>query len=360
MAESLYHKKHTDIKFRGSHVGGNNNASREVFEDNLELIEDEKERRTKTFDINTEPQNNKIYRINDYPTVVENNNITNPIIIPKKYDPLFEYYSKTNKNGINVRVIENYNYINIDSTLQNNPSNVTYYQLPSNSLTASNNSSTIKVKIDDLTSKFNIGEKITLQGLSPITKNLQNVNFIFENGSNIVTIDLDLDFQYITNFYNVLIKFEKIENGTESSFKNIPLSALNQIQNILLINNNISFKLPLTFHTNDISILVSSCSISFYNISNVPINLINAYKPFGRVNLIENQIISKIGKDYIEFNLPILFSLKHSENINFGGSNLMIGQLGNISPESDYVFDFNLNHQYNNIAYIEMISSEIK
>ena len=57
-----------------------------------------------------------IYRINNYPTYVDDINYSNPLIYPKDYDKYFEYLEKKNINPINTQIVKKKEYINIDSS----------------------------------------------------------------------------------------------------------------------------------------------------------------------------------------------------------------------------------------------------
>ena len=170
-----------------------------------------------------------------------------------------------------------------------------------------------------------------------------------------VKLNIIPNFTSKSKFYDILVKFEKIKN-TNNYFENIPLSVLNQIQTININNNNeIYFEMPITFHSNNIFTLVSDCTITFYNIANVPINLCNAYYPIGELNLIEYQTIYNIEKNYIEIQIPITFNITEPE-LNFGGDNIQIGLIGNKNNISNYTFYYNLNKEYVNIASIKIIN----
>ena len=191
--------------------------------------------------------------------------------------------------------------------------NNTYINLQSNALSIYNNSNILEIRVESKNiDKFYIGGKITIQGLVTVNKNLSNINFNFTNGSNVVIVNIDYDFTEVSNFYNVLIGFSNIINNNFDYFENIPLNALNQIQNMYLINNNtqIAFNLPIVFYSDNLFNLISSCKINIYNIGNIPINILNASDPYGKLNLISYQTISNISEDSIFIQLPIKLNLK--------------------------------------------------
>ena len=199
-----------------------------------------------------------------------------------------------------------------------------------------------------------------MQGLPPLTKNLSNINFNFTNGSSVVIVNLVYDFTQVSRFYDILITFDKITYGNLDYFENIPLNALNQTHKIFLINNNtqLAFNLPITFYSNNLTNLISSCKITLYSVGNIPIFIINASNPYSKLNLVSYQIISQITKNSIIIQLPIQLYSK-SSYIEFGGNNIQIGKLTDLSNNSDFEFICNFNNRYTNIASIRMISSEL-
>jgi hypothetical protein len=348
-----------DIKFLNSHIGGENNDDKKIFKNqeklNEEILNDDTTFKNKI--------KNKNDCFNNAPTVINSvSNLTNQLVIPEEYDSYIEYLEKKNLNNINSRVITNFNYINIDSSQDTANVNNNYINLQNNPLIISNNSNNLEIKIDNKNiNNFSIGDKITIQGVVPTVKKNTNINFNFKNGSNIVTVNIDYDFSEVSRFFNILINFSEITNNGLDYFENMPINALNQTHNMYLVNNNtqIAFYLPIIFYSNNLSNLISSCKTTVYSIGNIPICNINANEPYGKLNLVSYQTISDKTKDSIFIKLPIKLNLKNNNNIQFGGNNVQIGKLINLSNNSYYEFICNFNIRYTNIASIRMISSEI-
>ena len=360
MSSSLYNNDtlNKDIKFINTHIGGNNDDDKKKFEEQNKLNEEISDS-NKTFKIKTK---NRDDGFNNYPSIINSvNNISNSLVVPEEYDSYIEYLEKKNLNNKNSRVITNFNYINIDSTQTISNINTNYINLQNNPFLINNNSNNLEIKLDTkYIDEFTIGDKITIQGIVPFTKNLSNINFNFTNGSSIVIVNLAYDFTQVSKFYDILITFDKITNGNLDYFENIPLNALNQTHKFFLINNNtqIAFNLPITFYSNNLTNLISSCKITLYSVGNIPIFIINASNPYSKLNLVSYQIISQITKNSIIIQLPIQLYSK-SNYIEFGGNNVQIGKLTDLSNNSDFEFICNFNNRYTNIASIRMVSSEL-
>ena len=236
-----------------------------------------------------------------------------------------------------------------------------YINLKNNPFLITNNSNNLEIKIGkENISNFEIGDKITIQGLTPLIKNLSNINFNFTNGSSIVIVNLVYDFTQVSKFYNILITFQNITYGNLDYFENIPMNALNQTHKIYLINNNtqLAFNLPITFYSNNLSNFISSCKITLYSVGNIPISIINASVPYSKLNLVSYQRVSNITENSIIVQLPIQLYSK-TDYIEFGGNNIQISKLTDLTNNSDFEFIFIFNKRYLNIASIRMMSSEI-
>lgn len=362
MASSIFNDDNVneDIKFINNHIGGNNDEDQEIFKKQVKLNDFIDESRDTFKPIENKVNNQK--RLNNVDTEINNISLSNDLVIPDnyKYDNFFQYLLQKNLNTINSRTVLTHNQVNIDSRLQNRETFNEYINLNNDPFICNANSNILNINIpNNEISKFNIGDKVLLQGLTPIKKKLSNVNFNFTNSSNIVVLSILPDFTSKSKFYDILIKFEGITNGNSNFFENIPINSLNQIQNININNNNeVFFELPITFYSNNINTLISNCKISILNISNVPINIINAYKPIGDLNLIEYHTINNILNNIIEIQLPITFNITQQE-LKFGGSNIQIGYFSENTFNSKYTLYYDLNKDYNNVASIKIINSAI-
>lgn len=365
MATSIYNRENVnkDIKFLSKHIGGENNDNQRTLEQQLQILKSE----------DSKPKiKNDFVRTIGRDTVVGQNNVSNPVIVPKDHDLYIEYLNKLNLDSTNTRVLQQFYYVNVDSSFQVNNVNTNYNKLEKDPLIVYNNSNIMKIKVPDET-LYEIGDKITIQGLAPNTIQKDNVTFTFENGSNRVLTNLDFDFNYTNKFYKVLIDFQNISTPT-NMFENIPMATLNQTQNVYIYNNQLAFNIPLTFYSNIVNTsFTSSTKLTFNNIGNVPINIINAYSPSGKINLNLFQLVSNKFKNYIEVSLPISFSLK-TDMLKFGGDNIQIGKVDipeNVNAEdlslyniqttdvNQYVYVYDLNNRFENVICVKIISSEL-
>lgn len=384
------------IEFIESHIGGKQDDSVENFKNQKELIEDgttvyarlidyyNKLNRTKNESdayiqrldvlLNTNP-----YRLNTLPTQIDGINYTNPIVFPQEYDEYFEYLAKKKLWGLNTKVLIKKLFVNIDSANRNAKTTLTldnYLKLQDNSLVFTPNSKKIKILLNDANQKYIEGQKITLRGFGFYKKFYQSLNLYFKDGSELVILDIKPNFLNTIPYYDILINITGVTNGISTTYKNIPLSVINQPQTIEIVDINsdlrLGFRLPLKFYTdNDLSqTLISDCEITFYNLGNYPISLINANAPITEYNLTPYHIITSVAQDYIEINLINEISLTNSidlmpgywlNNNFYTGVNIEIStiigvDIGYPTPNS---FTINLDTTLNNVGAIKVLSSEI-
>ena len=112
-----------NINFTEKHIGGSNNDSTSSFNNQMNIIDNKNNDYQRLLDFNNkiEREKNKndnyveridnekrttVYRINNYPTYVDDINVSNPVIYPKNYDMYFDYLQKKNINQINTQVIK--------------------------------------------------------------------------------------------------------------------------------------------------------------------------------------------------------------------------------------------------------------
>jgi hypothetical protein len=366
MASSIYNSENVnkDIKFLSTHIGGNNDGTKQTFENQLDIINNVESKNKIKYQESINIQSNES-------TVIGEKNISNHLVVPKEYDLYIEYLNKKNLDSSNTRSIQKYYYVNVDNTLELNNVNENYQKLNTNPLVIANDSNILRVNIPN--HDFTIGDKITLQGISLYTIVYDSITFTFTNGSNQVLINIPYDFNYIYNSYNILYDFSGITTST-NMFNNIPTNVLNQTQTMYIYNNQLAFNIPLTFYSDSINTsLTTSAKITYNNIANIPINIINAFTPIGKTNLNEYQIVSNVGKHYIEISLQIPFSLKE-DTLVFGGNDIQVGKV--IIPQNtnidevkglsisinninDYQYTYNFNQKIENIISIKLLSSEL-
>lgn len=384
-----------DIKLQEKHIGGTNQDTANIFNNQSNILANTNNDYNRLLDYNNKIEKDKnvndnyverldnekhttVYRINNYPTYVDDINYSNPIIYPKDYNMYFEYLHKKNINNINTQVIKKKNYVNIDSANRNKDTFLNikeYINLKDNSLEFTNQTSNLKIYIDEPSIYFKQNDCVILRGFKNYTIFYEKLNFFFTNNSPIVILDLKPNFIEKIPYYDIFIKIGGVTNNEQKNWKNIPLYLINKEQKIELINingsNKLSFNLPISFYSdNELDqTLVSDCIITFTSLGNYPINLINSNIPINVSNLNPYMIINEVGSNYIKVYLTNVLSLNDNiplngiwDNNNFRtGTNIQIGIItsfvqGYPNPNS---FVINLDQSYNNVCSIKMISSEI-
>jgi hypothetical protein len=384
------------VQFVEKHVGGNQDDSTETFKNQKELInqntndymrlidyynklertKDENDGYIERLDVrlNTNP-----YRLNTLPTTIEGINYSNPIIFPPAYDEYFEYLGKKGLGGLNTKVLLKKVFVNVDSANRDTKTTLNldnYLRLQDNSLVFTNNQRTFKILINNAHEKYTIGQKISLRGFSFYKVFYQSLNFYFKDNFNYVILDLKPNFITTIPYYDILINISGVINGISTTFKNIPLNIINQIHKIDIYNINsdlrIGFTIPLKYYSDNVleNTLISDCEITFYNLGNYPISLLNAKTPISDYNLIPYHTIAGVSTDYIEINLLNQISLTDTigllpgywlNNNFYTGQNIEIASIigVNVAYPTPSSFTINLDSSLNNIALIKVISSEI-
>lgn len=401
-----YLKGFGNIKFVEKNIGGSlkedNQDNPEVNKDNVKNFNDQnniiinnKEDYERLLDfynkINREKNSNDsyierkdnektttVYRINNYPNTVDDIIFSNPLIFPKEYDMYHDYLEKKNINPINTQVVKTKHYINIDSANRelNSTLNIDkYIDLIDNSLEFIDNSNYFRIYLNNQQYKLKPNDYIILRGLKNYENYYENLNFFFENGSPTVIIDIFPNYINKIKYYDVLIEISGVTYDNSLIWKNIPLEIINSLQKLYLkyVDNipKLAFDLPINFYSdnNVDKTLVSNCKITFLNLGNYPINLINASTPINAKNLLNYLIIKNITNSFIECFLTSNISLNDKINLegywknnNFRtGKNIQIGKINGFiqgfpNPNSYSIY---LNKTYKNIAELKIVSSEI-
>jgi hypothetical protein len=317
------------------------------------------------------------FRFNSFPTYVDDINISNPLVIPKDYDPLIEYLFNRKLTSLDNQVIKQKTYFNIDSNNRNkkNILNVTnYINLQDNSLVFTNNKNYFKIYFNNKNNEYKQEDFIILRGFGNYTNSYNQFNFIFENKTNIVIMELEPNYLFSIPYYDVIIEISNVQN-IDNSFKNISLDLINQKHKLFIKeyqgNLRLAFEIPIIFYSdnNYSDILTSNCTINFYNLGNYPINLLNAFTPLDENYLTPYFIIDEATDNYIQVKLNNIISLNQNISLDgiwnnnnfFTGKSIQIGKVVNYSagfynPNS---YSIELDKKISNIYSIKIISSEI-
>lgn len=347
-----------NTKYINTHKGGKNDDDTKTFKEQQNLIKNIN--KTQKTNIDTRDLNNTLYRINDSKTIIDNNNLSNPIIYPEQSDLYFDnYLHGKNLKSIDSRVIQTYNYINIDSQIVQNNITTKYYELEENPLMLENETNFLTIQLNaNIIKNFNIGDKISLQGLTPLKKNVKNATFTFTTGSNIVETDLSFDTLYSTKFQKLLIEFDNI-TFSSPYFYNISIISLNNTFECIINNGTLKFSIPNTFYSSNINEnFTSNCIVRYQFYGNIPVNTINAYEPLGKLNSLSYHSIVEVSKTNIKISLSTITNLKISK-LFFGGKAILIGNISETYINSNYEYLYNFNKKYFNIASFRIKSSEL-
>ena len=268
--KSFHHENNKN--FYHNHIGGNNDDNDEDITNEKKTIEYNKNfydtlldyQNTFKKDINDSFLKEKWleltsqqFRFNSFPTYIDDINISNPLVIPKDYDPFIEYLFNRNLTSLDNQVIKQKTYFNIDSNNRNkkNILNVTnYINLQDNSLVFTNNKNFFRIYFNNKKKEYKQEDFIILRGFGNYTNSYNQFNFIFENKTNIVIMELEPNFLFAIPYYDVIIEISNVQN-TNNSFKNISLDLINQKHKLFIINYQgnlrLAFEIPITFYSDN-------------------------------------------------------------------------------------------------------------
>ena len=242
------------INFTEKHVGGNNDDSQNSFNNQSNIIANNDNDYQRILDYNSKMEREKnnndnyverldnekhtsVYRINNYPTYVDDINFSNPVIYPKDYNMYFDYLQKKNINQINTQVVKKKNYLNIDSLNRNINTSLNikkYLNINDYSIEFTNQSNFFKIYIEKSNLYFSNNDYIILRGLKNYKIFHENLTFFFTNNSPVVILDLKPNFIEMISYYDIFIKISGVTNGDKTSWKNIPLNLINNEHKINL------------------------------------------------------------------------------------------------------------------------------
>ena len=387
-----------EINFLDKHIGGDGKDMIQNFNNQSNIITNKETDYNRMIDYfnkieRTKNENNEyterldneqhttIYRINNFPTYVDDVNFSNPLIYPKDYEPYFSYLNKKNINPLNTQVVKKKEYLNIDSSNRETNSSLNiskYLAIKDYGLEFKNNSNILKIHIkSSIESKSLLLDKfIILRGFKAYVNYYENINFFFTNDSPTVIIDIKPNFLQTIPYINITIIIEELKKlDLNNYWKNIPYKLLNGLHKVFIVDYNsdkrLAFNLPINYYSvnqND-NIVFSSCKITFNCLGNYPVNLINANTPLTSKNLTNYLTVTTISDNYIEVLLTNSLSLNENISLDgywendsfFTGKNIQIGLIDGFVEAFSSANNFSifLSKTYNNIAEIKIISSEI-
>ena len=287
--------------------------------------------------------------------------------------------------------------INIDSSFRSiYPKNICSSNgqtLPSNPLTFTTNSNTIKFNCPN--HKLESGDNITVQNVEGTVKTVINSIYLFKNFKYAILVfdsnNIELNYKsYVDKiFCNIELVGDQLENNsmdnikindllgikrcliaskdlpstTNSSLKLIPelvslLSSTTTLISTDLDTKCLLIELPLEYNGNNVYYQVNQVfKISYLHIVGIPLGYLNANYPINNYNYQNSfEVVDVIDSD----NFTININLKSFGNIQGGGSNIIVCKIVNTItgyPDADnYVI--NLKKSFNNVTNIELISTE--
>jgi hypothetical protein len=372
---SLYDKEiNKSINFLEQHVGGNNDDTQTEFMNQKKIIATNDKKINLGVDKGKGNgcwdggEGNGCGDRGSYNLLNSEFIYSNARIIPPTIDLQFKYIKDKNLDNVNDQIATQIDYINIDSEqrlMSNNYVIDFYKKLEPNSLIFTDGSNELTIKVDNTNDNIiEVDNLITLDGIMHIKNVYSNINIQFINNSNIVTLSINKNYNYLNDELGVYISL-KILNYNSASFQNIPISILNNVYKVIVNPNNpesLSFLMPITFYTNNITntFFICDVEIEYFNVGNYPINLINANSPISNYNIIEYHRVIRVSATTITIALTDNISIIDNTILQLN-DNIQIGKIINVVRSSPTASDFtvNLTKIYKNILSIEMISSEV-
>lgn len=302
-------------------------------------------------------------------------------ICGEKYNPLFDWNLKHGLLGkTNARFNEH--YLHIDSSNRQKKSVMSISQnfnLSSNPFLTTELDD--RIFISQSSHPFNVGDKITINGLTPQTNRLHVTStsspIIFTVGKDYMRLTLPnghgisekyATYEQINSLYVSIDGFSNTgSTGNNLYYGNIPLTFINKVHNFFLVD----VERGLTFDENTIyvllpynysivpgipTILSSFVDISLYYVNGIPSNLINAKFPTDIYHMNSYQVIDEITDNgyYIRVGMNALASG------SVGGNSIVIGQVSDFAGgyTEPNKYSLQLEHILKNVVSVRMVSSE--
>ena len=386
-------------RYANSNIGGINrniDTDPNYVKQQLNILENRNQQIPSRF----KPNYNTMYNINaglfgirqpaDYLSKYDNNQSGND---SKSKDDRYDAYGDyLHQSGIkNLDTIPRYKsfFFNVDSRFRNKTTyNVLekYYQLTSNPIIFTKNSS--KIKIYHPNHEYNVSDKISIVGVPNIKKIYQScvddqpIYSIGLYGSlNYFYMAFDIPHNIPNNFNtsNLFISIAGFKGHNNTNYiGNIPINQINKLHRVLIsipgefqTPNRFYIKLdePLdnSFFTSwypnptDISCNNFNFSITYYYYAGIPLNLIRSEYPLSYNNLQGYQIITDVEKDYYYFETNIKSDYRESSTfITFGLEDVCVARVSDViagyKQPNHYVLS--LERSLQNVIIARMISSE--
>jgi len=294
----------------------------------------------------------------------------------KPYDAYLNFLKTSGLANDSSELRYTLDYINIDSgNRKKEPYNIfdKYFELTSDRFRIEEN----KFKISLKDSSFYIGQKISIEGLQPLTVKHKYTNsnlfMKFTENSPYVEINTNGNLTFDVSKYTdidtskLLVELGNIEGNNLSSYiGNIPINLLNKKHRMYLINNtdisgNNKFFIKLPINSDGTQALTSFyLTIKFYHYNCIPINEINANYPIDNNHINGYQIINSITDTEIDFIIfPPVNNYTGNTYNTFPVNTISLNTISSISKgyPNSHSYAINLPKTYSNIVQVRMVSS---
>jgi hypothetical protein len=373
MESNIGNKKNDDEEFNNQKYLIRNNTTNYLqdlnYQNNIQKERDVNEKYNDQ--VNSELRMSN-FRIDNSDTVVNEQNISNKLIFPKKYDPYIEYLFNKSINPINTQVSVKSKIYNFDSdnVVKTTDKNINNILLQNNSLEFTEGSDILNVYFDNSNESIKNNDIVSLSGVSN-NKVTLNLKFVFENNSNKVIIDVSPNFSSKISFINVYINFEL--HTDQEYFQNIPLQIINKTYQIYIDvysgQLKMNFNLPIIFYSESVynTLFETQCTMTLFNIGNYPTNLLNTGSPQTINNILPYFNVQSSSSKGIQIKLkgPVSANNNFSTGEQNGnkyctGTNVTLSKSyyeNNDSSNDEYYFS--LGENINNVCLLSVLSSEI-
>jgi hypothetical protein len=316
--------------------------------------------------------NNSQQNYNNSQNIINNNN--------ERYQPYADFLNKKGLSDRDNTVHFDVNYLNIDSSQRNNSAVIDLEEtinLTNNPLTINKNSNLLIV--NHIGHTFEINDKITLSGISNKLINIRTIStsslaFTFIENSQYLQINLphgiDGDLTDTFSTSELVVTISEVRGTISASYlNNIPINNINGKHTIILKNPNLHlvetnnekeqrFFIDMkTSFTGSYTPVSYNIIITFFYISGMPTNLINAQFPINNYHLQGYHIIKDKTSNSYTFELTTLAGKQLN---TFGGNNVYVSRIQNINRgypnPNNYIFE--LSKIFRNVVQVKMVSSE--
>ena len=258
-------------------------------------------------------------------------------------------------------VITNYKItrINIDSRFRNkDPQNIISKYINLNTpFEFKQNSNIMKINLPT-NHNIKVNDNITISNTQSQKKTLLPSTLTLKKNSNYLYINYD-NHGLIGN-YNI-VKISNVKNNDVSNyyFNNIPISVINNTNNVDIIDNdNLKININI-FANNDYVYDGDTYDIEFLTLNGVHIKYINASYPI--INDVQQGYLSVVESGTSYINVKLSVNASYNTDNSVGNNNIQLGIVSSTIdgyPDPEY-YKFELKKTYYKVKKIKLVSTEI-